>query len=156
LFKLDETDIDEATKLFNLLDFDDDNLVEFPELMLYIFANQDDNLSKEQMLRRSYNFYDNNDSGMISKAEMVEALFKLEKIHPKDMAEDSKGELVIPDDVENLFSLMDFGGEGKITMQEFLKATMHYRRLGMLLTIDLLPKIRKDVLQAMKQTEQKQ
>ena len=139
----------EAEKMFNLLDIDDDEAIEFPELLLFIFAKEPD-MSKEQQLRRSYNFYDNNGSGKISKEEMVETLDKLEKI---EMREDDKGNLIIPDNVENLFSLMDFGGDGKIIFDEFMKATLHYRRLGNLLTIDLLSDQRKALLQEMS-TEQ--
>merc|ERR1711860_39831 len=137
----------ESLKLFNLLDFDDDDRIEFPELMLYLYATNED-LSREQKLKRSYNFYDNNGSGKISQEEMVEALVKLEKIHPEHV-EDKEGELVIPNDVLNLFALMDFEGDGKIKYKEFLKATMHYRRLGMLLIIDFLPAHRKALLQKM-------
>ena len=79
---------------------------------------------------------------------MVEALIKLEKVHPEHV-EEKEGELVIPDDVLNLFALMDFEGDGKIKYEEFLKATMHYRRLGMLLIIDFLPAHRKALLHKM-------
>lgn len=142
LFEIQEDDNVEALKLFKMLDFDDDDKVEFPELMLYIYAI-DENLTREQKLKRSYNFYDNNGSGKISQEEMIEALVKLGKIQLK--AEDH-----IPEDVLNLFSLMDFAGDGKIQYEEFMKATMHYRRLGMLLTIDFLPAHRKALLQKMK------
>ena len=40
-----------------------------------------------------------------------------------------------PDEIENLFSLMDFAHDGKISEEEFLRATGHYRRLGQLLVI---------------------
>ena len=92
LFEIGDDDKNEALKMFNLLDFDDDDKIEFPELMLYIYATVED-LSREQKLRRSYNFYDNNGSGKISKEEMVEALVKLEKIEPKYADENDKGEL---------------------------------------------------------------
>lgn len=82
LFEIQDADNKEAAKLFNLLDFDDDDKIEFPELMLYIYAIED-TLSREQKLKRSYNFYDNNGSGKISQAEMVEALVKLGKIGKK-------------------------------------------------------------------------
>ena len=39
---------------------------------------------------------------------MVEALIKMEKI---EKVEDKNGDLVIPEDVKNLFSLMDFAGK---------------------------------------------
>ena len=44
----------------------------------------------------------------------------------------------IPDDVENLFSLMDFSHDAKIDEAEFLRSTMHYRSLSKMLTVDLL------------------
>ena len=37
------------------LDFDDDERIEFPELMLYIFSTEE-NLSRELKLKRSYNY----------------------------------------------------------------------------------------------------
>merc|ERR1711860_87168 len=117
LFQIEADDDNEALKLFNLLDFDDDDRIEFPELMLYLYATNtlvtNEDLTREQKLKRSYNFYDNNGSGKISQEEMVEALVKLEKIHPEHV-EDKEGELVIPNDVLNLFALMDFEGDGKI------------------------------------------
>ena len=79
LFEILEDDDREAKKLFKMLDFDDDEKIEFPELMLYIFST-DESLSREQKLRRSFNFYDDNGSRKISQEEMVDALIKLEKI----------------------------------------------------------------------------
>merc|ERR1712083_13126 len=146
LFEIADDDDKEAKKLFKILDFDDDERIEFPELMLYIFSTEE-NLSRELKLKRSYNFYDNNGSGKISQEEMVEALVKMEKI---EKVLDDNEDLVIPEDVLNLFSLMDFAGDGKIKYDEFMKATMHYRRLGMLLTMDFLPAHRKALLQKMK------
>ena len=74
-------------------------------------------------------------------------LVKMEKM---EKILDKNDELVIPEDVLNLFALMDFAGDGKIKYDEFMKATMHYRRLGMLFTIDFLPAHRKALLQKMK------
>ena len=68
--------------MFKILDFDDDEKIEFPELMLYIFSTEE-NLSRELKLKRSYNFYDNNGSGKISKEEMVEALGLVQDIEPR-------------------------------------------------------------------------
>ena len=172
LFEIEGDNEREAGKLFTLLDFDEDERIEFPELMLYLFSTEE-NLSREQLLRRSYNFYDVNNSGKISKEEMLEALVKMERIDTKTLVETDDGQWLIPginkvflflkwpkcksiyvlsisDDVQNLFSLMDFGGDGKIKYEEFMRATMHYRRLGMLLSIDFLPAHRKCLLQKMK------
>merc|ERR1719495_501467 len=145
LTKKGKIEIEDSKKLFKVLDFDDDDKIEFPELMLYIYSTEE-NLSRQQKLQRSYNFYDNNGSGKISQEEMVEALVKMEKI---DKVLDENGDLVIPEDVLNLFSLMDFAGDGKIKYEEFMKATMHYRRLGILLSMDFLPAHRKALLQKM-------
>ena len=49
-----------------------------------------------------------------------------------------KKAFTIPDDVENLFSLMDFSHNAKIDETEFLRATTHYRNLAKMLTVDLL------------------
>ena len=92
---LEDNAVQEAQKLFNLLDFDDDEKVEFPELMLYVFSTED-SLSREQILRRSYNFYDNNNSGKISKDEMLETMIKLERIDTKSLVETSDGQWLIP------------------------------------------------------------
>ena len=62
----------------------------------------------------------------------------------------TKNSLIVSDDVQNLFSLMDFGGDGKIKYEEYMRATMHYRRLGMLLSIDFLPAHRKCLVQKFK------
>ena len=67
--------------------------------------------------------------------EMVEVLDKLEVL---DMEHDEKGEVIIPDNVENLFSLMDFHHDKKISQEEFLRATRHYRKLGSMMTISLM------------------
>ena len=48
----------------------------------------------------------------------------------------------MPDEIENLFSLMDFARDGKISEEEFLRATGHYRRLGQLLTIQKWENVR--------------
>ena len=69
---------------------------------------------------------------MISKEEMFHTLRVLGDIPVDYIAEDDK----IPDEIENLFSLMDFAHDGKISEEEFLRATGHYRRLGQLLVIE--------------------
>lgn len=80
-------------------------------------------------------FFDRTDSGKISKREMVEALDLLE-VH--DMEHDKNGKVKIPDHVENLFSLMDFAGDSKIHLEEFVKSAKHYRNLGKFLAVNLL------------------
>ena len=65
--------------LFELLDTDNDKLLEFQDLMVCLFSLSED-LSKEQILRRSYLMYDTNRSGKVSKAEMMKVLVKLGKI----------------------------------------------------------------------------
>ena len=69
---------------------------------------------------------------MISKEEMFNTLCVLGDITADYVAEDDK----MPDEIENLFSLMDFAHDGKISEEEFLRATGHYRRLGQLLIIE--------------------
>ena len=69
---------------------------------------------------------------MISKEEMFHTLRVLGDIPVDYIAEDDK----MPDEIENLFSLMDFAHDGKISEEEFLRATGHYRRLGQLLVIE--------------------
>ena len=73
-------------------------------------------LTKEQALRRSYYLYDRNRSGRISREEMLDALRDLGKI-PNDEnkcgEKEKKEKVKIPDEVENLFSLMDFANDNR-------------------------------------------
>merc|ERR1712043_77083 len=134
----------------NLVDDDDDGKVEFPDIMLFLFC-LDEKMTKEQELRRSYYFYDRNRSGKISKEEMLDALVDLGKITKQATEESGKGEPPkIPDEVENLFSLMDFASDKRISEKEFLRATLHYRRLGNLLKINYLEKNRQDMVRQIK------
>ena len=68
-------------------------------------------MSKEQLMRRTYYLYDRNRSGKISKEEMLDAMLDLGKIPKTDT--DEKGNPRIPDEVENLFSLMDFANDNR-------------------------------------------
>ena len=71
-------------------------------------------MTKEQTLRRSYYLYDRNRSGKISKEEMVDALVDLGKVTRNDSDKTKKDEVAsIPDEVENLFSLMDFANDNR-------------------------------------------
>lgn len=71
-------------------------------------------MSKEQRLRRSYYLYDRNRSGKISKTEMLDALLDLGKISKSTTeGDDEEKEPKIPDEVENLFSVMDFANDNK-------------------------------------------
>ena len=71
-------------------------------------------MTKEQTLRRSYYLYDRNRSGKISKEEMVDALIDLGKVTRNDSDKTKKDEVAsIPDEVENLFSLMDFANDNR-------------------------------------------
>ena len=69
-------------------------------------------MTKEQRFKRSYYFYDRNRSGKISKTEMLDALLDLGKISKSSSAGDEQ-EAKIPDEVENLFSVMDFANDNK-------------------------------------------
>ena len=69
-------------------------------------------MTKEQRFKRSYYFYDRNRSGKISKTEMLDALLDLGKISKSPSVEDEK-EATIPDEVENLFSVMDFANDNR-------------------------------------------
>ena len=69
-------------------------------------------MTKEQRFKRSYYSYDRNRTGKISKTEMLDALLELGKISKSPSAEDEQ-EGKIPDEVENLFSLMDFANDNK-------------------------------------------
>ena len=113
--------------------------------MIFLFSLGD--LDVEQKFRRSFLLFDRKNNGKISKDEMVDALDKLEML---EMEHNEKGKLIIPDEVENIFSLMDFAHEGKITEEEFLKAARHYRKLGRMLTIFLLERSRTHVQDSIK------
>jgi Ca2+-binding EF-hand superfamily protein len=69
---------------------------------------------------------------VISKEEMFHTVRVLGDIPADYIAEKGK----MPDEIENLFSLMDFAHDGKISEEEFLRATGHYRWLGQLLIIE--------------------
>ena len=66
---------------------------------------------------------------------------------PADSLKEKGKKVVVPEEIENLFSLMDFAHDGKISEEEFMRATGHYRRLGRLLTINTWQNIRKGRLQ---------
>ena len=63
----------QAKKLFELLDRDDDNRLEFDDTMLFLFSMEDE-LDMEQKLRRSFHFYDRKGNKKITKEEMVEVI----------------------------------------------------------------------------------
>ncbi|TRY76436.1 hypothetical protein TCAL_00057 [Tigriopus californicus] len=136
-----------AKKMFELLDRDDDQDLEFVDTMIFLFS-MDQELTQEQKLRRSFHFYDRTETGSITKQEMVEALDLLELL---DMEHDKKGKVIIPDHVENLFSLMDFAHNNRINENEFMRAAKHYRKLGLTLTVHLLERNRKKLIEAVKE-----
>jgi hypothetical protein len=70
-----------------------------------------------------------------------------------EMEHDKNGKVVIPDPVENLFSLMDFDHDGKVSQPDFLRTTMHYRKLEKYLTIDLLERGRRGVQEKIRDME---
>lgn len=67
---LDETNeklLKDAKTIFNLLDRGDDERIEFVDLMHFVFS-LDEELDKEQKLRRSYHLYDRNSSGTTNES----------------------------------------------------------------------------------------
>ncbi len=56
----------QATRLFELLDREDDDRLEFPDLMMFLFTMEPE-MTQEQKLRRSFKLCDQNQSGKISK-----------------------------------------------------------------------------------------
>ncbi len=53
-------------KLFQLLDREDNDRLEFPDLMLFLFTMEEE-MSGKQKLARSFRLCDQNQSGKISK-----------------------------------------------------------------------------------------
>jgi len=133
----------EMRQLFNLLDRDEDDFLEFSDLLAFIFSLSPE-LSAEEKRLRSFRFYDRAGNGAIFKEEMLHTLRVL-----GDIPDSGKVKTRMPDEIENLFSLMDFAHNGKISEQEFLSATGHYRRLGQLLTIDRWENFRTDMVVAL-------
>ena len=60
---------------------------------------------------------------------------------------------VIGDIPADLFSLMDFAHDGKISEEEFLRASGHYRRLGQLLIIQKWEQVRNGKLDEIRNQE---
>lgn len=141
---IEESEDPEMQQLFDLLDRDEDDFLEFSDLLAFIFSLSPE-LSAEEKRLRSFRFYDRAGNGAIFKEEMLHTLRVLGDIP----AESGKGKTPMPDEIENLFSLMDFAHNGKISEQEFLAATGHYRRLGQLLTIDRWEKFRTEMVTAL-------
>ncbi len=145
--------------MFDLLDHDDDERLEFPDVMVFLFSlsseeeEKDAELAAEAVLRRSFLLYDRDRSGKIFQNEMVEALDLLGML---ELERDDKGKVIVPQHVENLFSLMDFAHDGRIDQAEFLRATMHYRKLSKMLSITLLEKNRKIVQEKVKELIQQE
>ena len=86
---------------------------------------------------------------MISKEEMFHTIRVLGDIPVDYVAE--KGKML--DEIENLFSLMDFAHDGKISEEEFLRASGHYRRLGQLLIIQKWEQVRNGKLDEIRNQE---
>ena len=134
LFEIEGDNEREAGKLFTLLDFDEDERIEFPELMLYLFSTEE-NLSREQLLRRSYNFYDLNNSGKISKEEMLEALVKMERIDTKTLVETDDGQWLIPGIKSTFFKSRQIAN--KFTYDQF---QMMFKICSVLWTLEVMEK----------------
>jgi len=135
---------DDLKQLFDLLDRDEDNYLEFSDVLAFIFSMNTE-LSDEEKRIRSFRFYDRKGNKVISKEEMFHTLRVLGDIPNDDVSEDGK----MPDEIENLFSLMDFAHDGKISEEEFLRATGHYRRLGQLLTIEKWENVRSEMIRSL-------
>ena len=86
---------------------------------------------------------------VISKEEMFHTIRVLGDIPVDYVAE--KGKML--DEIENLFSLMDFAHDGKISEEEFLRASGHYRRLGQLLIIQKWEQVRNGKLDEIRNQE---
>ena len=55
-----------ASRLFELLDREGNDRLEFPDLMMFLFTMEED-MSREQKLKRSFRLCDQNRSGKITK-----------------------------------------------------------------------------------------
>jgi len=135
---------DDLKQLFDLLDRDEDNFLEFSDVLAFIFSMSTE-LSDEEKRIRSFRFYDRKGNKVISKEEMFHTLRVLGDLPADVTGEDGE----MPDEIENLFSLMDFARDGKISEEEFLRATGHYRRLGQLLTIQKWENVRNEMIESL-------
>ena len=61
------------------MDNDQDKKLEFGDMMVFLFSLEE-TMSKEDYLKRSFQLFDRNGSGKISKEEMIDVLAKLGKI----------------------------------------------------------------------------
>merc|ERR1712131_221356 len=144
--RIENEDCD-SNKLFCLLDRDDDKIIEFDDVLVFLYST-DLELSEEDKRIRSFRFYDRLENRVITKSEMLKTLVVLGHIEMdlEKLSKKKKDKVKLPDEIENLFSLMDFAHDDKISEEELMRATGHYRRLGQLLTIDTWQQIRAEII----------
>lgn len=94
---------DEVDKLFDSVDIDGSGFIDYSEFV--VATMNEKNLFSEKKLRAAFKMFDKDDSGSISKEEVKESLYKIQKFSEAEINE--------------IISQVDGNGDGEISFEEF-------------------------------------
>jgi Ca2+-binding EF-hand superfamily protein len=122
-----------AENIFRCIDENGNNWIEFQEFISTMGILARGSLNKK--LEWVFRVYDKDSSGSISKAELSAIIKSLYKMYGSEiMKADFK--MDVKELTESIFSQMDLNGDGKVTLDEFIKATNSHEMIKKILEID--------------------
>merc|ERR1712183_424519 len=106
-----EEDVDKMTDLImKMADINGDKMIDYEELVKFIY---DEKSNPNQKLREAFRLCDADRDGFVSKKELGEFLKLGASLHQSETEELSK------DNLEQMMTVFDRDGDGKLNYQEF-------------------------------------
>jgi len=118
--------------MFRLYDTNDDGSIDFTEFMLvYLIMSEG---SPEEVLTRIFRVFDVNSDGEITKKELKKMLKDMHGLIKADDVEKATDEMI----ASTTLAEMDENGDGKITLEEYIKACLGKEEFSKMLTMKII------------------
>lgn len=116
--------------VFGFYDSNKDGHVDFVEFMLVFHIMSDG--TPHEILEKIFRLFDFNNDGTITKAEMTKIIKDMYGLIKKDPRVQSEACVV-----ETAFAEMDYDGDGKIELYEFIDACLNQEELSRMLALKI-------------------
>jgi len=118
--------------VFRLFDTNNDGSIDFTEFMLVFLIFSDG--SPEEVLTRIFRVFDVNSDGFITKKELQKLLKDMHGLIKADDADKATDEMI----ATTTLTEMDENGDGRITLEEYIKACLEKEEFSKMLTLKII------------------